>query len=940
MTKMYIGPHQAADLRPNGRWNPEMMTTDKTEGAVSKVDSMKPPINTVLPPEDSAPMKLPLPNNIVIKAAPHIESPPTQPGQPGPKVEEPRLEPNVEGMILCLRWLRPDAGRWLLTTINPVARPGSRKAATFYLTDDAAAPANLRDANLAGLNIYFPTGTPRSTWDAATKNQPRKERDEIESCSIVYFDGDFLDQDGNVIATEESRLADINAAVAAGTIPTPGLIICSGNGVQAFWRSREPLEPDQAEGRNRWLIELLHGDAGVWDRGRLMRVGGGINWPSKNKLDKGCVPIVGRIIAINDAAWASADQFQWVPEEKNKKKEEFKKTEAPGDRAEHKHDGDTPAEDPITSVEDPRLDKVNRDCKTLIKTGDFSEFKNDRSAAQFRVACHLRLVGCSEFVVRSVFENFPINDGMAEKSRKLDGEITRLIERADLFNADPDMYAMNERHAAVSVAGLFKVITWVPDQRYPKQPVAEFSSKASFTSIYVNPRKTVEVEKADARGKTVKKTEQWGRGKWWLAQPNYTQHDGITFKPGAPPIVKEHGRAYANMWGGHSVEPDRGEHPEDRCQFYLRHIGDNIAGGDEAVNRYTLDWMASGVQCVEDPGRSALSLRGEPGVGKGVFSTGYGTIFGRHFLSVTQPEHLTGKFNAHEAEACLIVADEVAFAGDPKAARIFKTKITEPTKMLERKGIDPIEVNNYSRFIFHTNDEHPLIIEVKDRRILALNVQANVAWRNETTEIRRAEIRKAYFMRILHELENGGREALLGYLLARDITNFNAEAFPETPERDVQKLLSANGGDAVVMQFAQEGVLPGAMSDRPHIAMSNGAGNLFDHMERHGGRDLWKATPHALGRILTRWGFKGWSSGIARGWKAPPLPVLRAAIKAKYPAIIWEQHHLTDWGQRLTLNEQGQPDIEDLRRTAVAAAAAVKAAEAGVAGLANESLPF
>jgi hypothetical protein len=821
----------------------------------------------------------------------------------------------------------------------------SKEHGTFYLKDNAKAPAELRDANMAGLNVYIPTGTPRSTWDAASKNQPRKERDEIQCCSILYFDGDFLDQDGNVIATEESRLADIKAAVTARTIPSPGLIINSGNGLQCFWRPREPLEPEQAEGRNRWLIELLHGDKGVWDRGRLMRVGGGINWPSQKKIDKGCVPIVGRIIAINDDAWASADQFQWVPEEKKKKEEEKteKKEKTSGDQNEHKHDGDAPAEDPVAFIEDPRLDKVNRECKALIKTGDFSKFKNHRSAAQFRVACHLRLVGCSEFVVRSAFENFPINDGMADKSRKLDGEITRLIERADLFNVDPDMYAMNEKHAAVSVAGLFKVITWVPDQRYPKQPVGEFSSKASFTSIYVNPRMTVEVEKTDAKGKTVKKTEQWGRGKWWLAQSNYTQHDGITFKPGAPPIVREHGRTYANMWGGHSVEPDRGENPEERCQLYLRHVRDNISGGDAAVNAYTLDWMASGVQRIDDPDRSALSLRGEPGVGKGVFSTGYGTIFGRHFLSVTQPEHLTGKFNAHEAEACLIVADEVAFAGDPKAARIFKTKITEPTKMLERKGIDPIEVNNYARLIFHTNDEHPLIIEVKDRRILALNVQANVAWRVESIEIRQAEKRKAYFMPILHELEYGGREALLGFLLARDISNFNAEAFPETPERDVQKLLSASGGDAVVMQFAQEGVLPGAISDRPHIAMSNGPGNLFEHMEHHGGRDLWKATPHALGRILTRWGFKGWSSGIARGWKAPPLPVLRAAIKAKYPAIIWEQPHLTEWGQRLTLNDQGRPDINDLRHTAEAAAAAVKAAEAAVAGKTeaeNDPIPF
>src|SRR5947208_2406065 len=39
MSKMYIGPHQAADLRNTGRWDPNVMTTDKAEAESSKANA-------------------------------------------------------------------------------------------------------------------------------------------------------------------------------------------------------------------------------------------------------------------------------------------------------------------------------------------------------------------------------------------------------------------------------------------------------------------------------------------------------------------------------------------------------------------------------------------------------------------------------------------------------------------------------------------------------------------------------------------------------------------------------------------------------------------------------------------------------------------------------------------------------------------------------------
>ena len=87
--------------------------------------------------------------------------------------------------------------------------------------------------------------------------------------------------------------------------------------------------------------------------------------------------------------------------------------------------------------------------------------------------------------------------------------------------------------------------------------------------------------------------------------------------------------------------------------------------------------------------------------------------------------------------------------------------------------------------------EHPIQIEHNDRRYPAIYVRENKAFANEPDEIARPKNAKPTSSPILDEMKNGGSEALLGFLLDRDIRDFNAEAIPETAERRQQKLKSA-----------------------------------------------------------------------------------------------------------------------------------------------------
>ncbi len=466
----------------------------------------------------------------------------------------------------------------------------------------------------------------------------------------------------------------------------------------------------------------------------------------------------------------------------------------------------------------------------------------------------------------------------------------------------PVLEQMNRDFAAGYIGSKFRVAKFDLHPRYPRQRHVEFLSKDDFINGVRHPM--VRVPKFDKAGKRAGTTKQ-PRGAYWLNWAGRSEFDAVTFKPGAPPIIeiKRDGRVHRtiNTYSSFSVLPDHVDSAA-KCAKYLAHVHDNIAGGDEALYEYTLDWMASGVQHPDDPGRSALSLRGVPGCGKGVFALGYGHLFGRHFLHATHRDHVIGRFNAHQAETCLIFVDEALYAEIAADAQILKTMTSETTKLLERKGIDAIQIDNYARQIFATNAEHPIQIEHNDRRYPAIYVRENEAFANETDEIVKAEKRKAYFMPIIDELKNGGSEALLGLLLDRDIHGFNAEAIPETAERRQQKLNSASAGDKIIIEFATDACLPGALPKRPWIARAHGEPGvtrhlqtlgLFDVMKAHGGPKLAHKSDTDLAKILKDWDFKSKPLSKSKAWEAPPLLDLRKAILTKYPAVEFDDR--SEW---------------------------------------------
>src|ERR1017187_1867371 len=126
--------------------------------------------------------------------------------------------------------------------------------------------------------------------------------------------------------------------------------------------------------------------------------------------------------------------------------------------------------------------------------------------------------------------------------------------------------------------------------------------------------------------------------------------------------------------------------------------------------------MAACVQWLDDPLPVVLVLRGTHGAGKGATCRAIVQLFGQHGAHVFDADKITGKFNAIIADKLPVFLDEAIYAGDRKAANMFKGLVTEPMVPIERKGIDTIMVKNRTRYMIASNSPLPAHIEVRDRR--------------------------------------------------------------------------------------------------------------------------------------------------------------------------------------------------------------------------------
>lgn len=694
------------------------------------------------------------------------------------------------------RW-SPDA-LWVLTAIVP---DGPIETMTFdpMAWVDAAQWIEERQ----GLkNIYFHVNPVRGRLD----NKASKE----DMASLAWLHVDLDPRVGEDFNEERARALKMLREYKT----PPTVIIDSGGGYQGFWK----LEPDEKlvingnvaraqelEAYNIQLEKVFQADH-CHNVDRIMRLPGTVNVPNAKKIKKGRKPALAALVEWSEDRVYPLRDF------------------IPAVRVQHGGSGLAGGQPKVRitgNVPDVGVDDLiawaaenNKAIKdvtlALIATGedpmDPTKYRS-RSEVLFRVCCDLvRAEVPDEMIFGVITGSNEIAKSVKDKPN-WEGYALRQIERAKEDAIDPMLRLLNEKHAVIAdIGGKCRIISEVPDPVLKRTRISKQSFE-DFRNRYRHIKVTVGISD---NGQPIQKAA----GAWWVDHPQRRQYETIVFAPGSE-VVED---AY-NLWRGFAVDALPGTLHES----LLHHLRDNLCRGNLEQYNYLVGWMARVVQQPDSPGEVAVVLRGKRGTGKGVFVKALGSLFGRHYLQVSDSKHLVGAFNAHLRDTILLFGDEAFFAGDKKHESVLKTLITEEQIIIEGKGIDAEAAPNYVHLCLASNEDWVVPAGLDERRFFAIEVGDDHKQDH------------GYFRKIKLDLDNGGRQHLLHYLLTYDLTDYEVRQVPQTRALQQQKVLSMNSETGWFFEKLLEGRLfRGETEWREKVLKESVYDDYIEEMKRQG----------------------------------------------------------------------------------------------------------
>ncbi len=326
------------------------------------------------------------------------------------------------------------------------------------------------------------------------------------------------------------------------------------------------------------------------------------------------------------------------------------------------------------------------------------------------------------------------------------------------------LHKMNEQYSVILRGSQVLVMRyWIGEDGKSKMVLLK---KMDFLVWQENNR--IWVDEEDDKTKLVVVAKRWLE---WRDRRNYEE---VYFEP--------QGAVYPlrfNLWRGFAF-PDPS--PAGEFNLFLEHIENNICSGDEALYAWVMAWLADLFQKPAYKPGTAIVLRGKMGIGKGVFANHIGVLLGIHYMSITQPSQLTGKFNGHMTDKILMFVDEGWWNDERNGMGTLNALITEPKIAAEMKGKDVIYIDNFTRFIIAANADRIVQTGLKDERRMGM------------LDVSEAHLQdKPYFAAIENQLKannNAGYKALLNHLLTMPYDESLPRTIPETQALQDHRLYS------------------------------------------------------------------------------------------------------------------------------------------------------
>lgn len=323
-------------------------------------------------------------------------------------------------------------------------------------------------------------------------------------------------------------------------------------------------------------------------------------------------------------------------------------------------------------------------------------------------------------------------------------------------------------------------------------PDRDFQTKESMKDVFEN--KTLHYKLAGA-----KEAEALKPFDCWFKHPKRKEKNRIWMSPRAFEDPKyDDPRAY-NMFNGLAITyadcKDASPLKED-CAW-LQHIRKRWAQTNEALYNNVLDRFALQIQKPWVKHGVGLAMKSEEGGGKGIILQPIFRIVGKQYIAFpNNASQIFKNFNALMEGKLIVFADELTWGGDKEAESAWKRLVTELTTTLERKGIDPVTMDNQANVIACSNEDWYLPASRKARRLQALELLNELAGG-----------KKELTTAIIKDIAQTDILSIAKFFYERDISNFDPTVIITTDALRSQKVESMKPLDTACLSILNHGTV-------------------------------------------------------------------------------------------------------------------------------------
>jgi len=268
----------------------------------------------------------------------------------------------------------------------------------------------------------------------------------------------------------------------------------------------------------------------------------------------------------------------------------------------------------------------------------------------------------------------------------------------------------------------------------------------------------------------------------WFTDPLIRTYECMNFYPDASKCPTEEYNLFRGFKADNNDNYDNTNN--ESIQKILDHIKILVNQCESSYN-YFIKYLSDIIQNPAELSGVSLVFKSKQGSGKGIFFNFFGSdILGDdYFYSTADINNIFGTFATGLKNKLLVNLDEASGKDTFMHNERLKNLITAPIVTYSEKYITSYDINNFARFVFTTNNNTPVKIELSDRRygVFECSSEKCLIYSDE-----RNKQNIEYFKELKKVMDNKQvQKDFFNYLKNMDLTEFNIKG--DRPKTELYK---------------------------------------------------------------------------------------------------------------------------------------------------------